>query len=1123
MISKHLPRNSYGFLAVLLASTMWIAGCPETATTGDADTAEIDAAVDTGGDGEAQDVLADEGADVQPDDTATEPDYNDDYVPSQGGFLYPCDTNDECNSGFCIDGPEGKVCSKTCSNFCEVRGWSCRQDVSAAGVLFLCQPSFPTLCDPCRSNDDCVTDKDNTPHRCVPRGDSGAFCGGACKADDDCPDDYLCSTIVDIDGAVSSQCVTKEGAECSCSAGATIRGASTECSITVAEGKCLGERSCEEGTGLTACDAEQPQEEICNGVDDNCNDLVDETFQSVACPQTNPFGTCEGVTVCNGAAGESCNAPIPAEEVCDGVDNNCDGVIDEEGLTGCTEYYVDVDGDGFGVDGDTRCLCAPAAPYAATKIGDCDDGKAIVNPDATETCNGLDDDCDGTIDGGTANACIQFYSDVDGDGFGDPNDASCLCAPTGVYTTTDNTDCAPADGDISPAQSEICDGADNDCDGDTDEAGAGGCALFFADTDGDTYGNPADFACLCAAADPYVATQGGDCDDNEAALNPSLPETCGDSIDNDCDGDIDEANADGCVIYYGDNDNDGFGLIGDAQCLCAPVDPHDATEAGDCNDSNVDVKPMAAEICDGLDNNCDGVVDEPGTPGCTDYFLDTDGDTYGVGTSQCLCSPLGAFTASGAGDCDDTDPSAKPGNPEICNGKDDNCNGDTDEADAAGCTVYYIDVDDDDYGVASSGQCLCATAGDRTATQIGDCNDALNTVNPDVVEGCDAVDNDCDGGVDEGCGLPTIGWPTAGYDSRRTGHSMLTDVADTTPSVTWQQTLPTGGWSVRNSPVVTDNGDVIVSANTGIYRLAQADGSILSSAVLPAAIYPYAGPTLRTGGTVVVGAGSHLLLLSPSLEKLWDVDLGSTLVSTPIVDPNGVIYVVSASALHAVGSDGVQLWSETVTNNATTPSHPAIGINGRIYFTTSDHTVYAFDPAAAAGSRQVFASNPAPGPTEPVHGSVVISEIATIYAAFDQTIYGLSIAGTTVFSQDTGVTSRAGLAIHNTGFICCNPIEYVWMSAAGNAPLYRSSIDLIPAGNTGNVNKSGSARTSTLVFDRDGDVLVGSSNGLRAFAQSQADKWSFAPTGVGAVEGSVALDSGAVIFGDSNSTIYYAE
>jgi hypothetical protein len=1122
-----MPSHSFCLAAATCA--LLFAGCAETGPQAGADVEAVD--VPIAGD-EIADATPDDVGDATEDaiplddgDADVEEEPPEAHVPTPGGYLYPCVEDDDCDSGFCIASPQGPVCTKTCSDSCDVIGWLCPQEITADGVLFLCQPSYPSLCDPCERNDDCVTASDHTPHRCIPVGDAGAFCGTLCAEDTDCPDGYGCSTVVDIDGAVSKQCVTADGSECQCSAAASASSASTVCSVTNADGSCTGLRSCVAEAGLSACDAPVPQPEICNGVDDNCNSLVDETFESTPCPRTNEFGTCDGVTLCDGVNGERCEATTPAPEVCDAVDNDCDGETDPVDTPGCTVYYADADGDGFGLEDNTLCLCAPAGSHTATEIGDCDDSKMLVNPGATETCNGVDDDCDGQVDAGTISGCSVFHADADGDGFGAPDDSACLCTPAAPYTTTDNTDCAPGDGAVSPAAAEICgDGTDNDCDGATDEAGAAGCTVYFADADADTFGDTTDFACLCAPQAPYVVVIGGDCNDDDPQLSPALPEACGDGIDNDCDGAIDEPNTEGCVVYYLDADSDGAGIIGDAQCLCAPTDPYDATAHGDCADDDPEINPGAVEVCDGWDNDCDGVVDNPNTDGCTEYYLDSDGDTFGVGEPLCLCAPLGAITAAGVGDCDDTDPSANPDAAEICNGKDDSCDGVTDEPGATGCSVFYTDVDDDTFGVDGTDVCLCAAVGDSTATTAGDCDDALAAVKPGATEVCDAADNNCDGAFDEGCGLPTLGWPTAGFDSRRTGHTMLTDVPNGVPSLAWSTTLPSGGWSIRNSPVTTTGGDVIVSAADGVYRLAQVDGAVLASATLPAEIYPYAGPTLRFGGTVVVGAGSHMTLLTSDLTVLWQTDLGSPLVSTPIVDPNGNIYVVSASALHRVGPDGVHEWAEPAANDADTPSHPAIGINGRIYFTTSDHRIMAIDPAKPAGERVVFSVQPGGGLlAEPVHGSVVLSEIATVYAAFGDTIYGLSIAGTTLFERDLSQVTRAGLAIHNTGYQCCNPVEFVWYSAAGSAPLLRSNIDLAASGGTGAVNKSDSARTSTPVFDRDGDVLIGTELGIRAFRQNQSNKWTWQPADVGAVEGGVVVDGGAVIFGDDNSTVYYGQ
>ncbi|MEM2121340.1 MAG: MopE-related protein [Candidatus Woesearchaeota archaeon] len=111
------------------------------------------------------------------------------------------------------------------------------------------------------------------------------------------------------------------------------------------------------------------------------------------------------------------------------------------------------------------------------------------------------------------------------------------------------------------------------------------------------------------AYDAVECPSGNDCDDNNAAVNPGVTEICGNGIDDNCDGQVDEENALGCVNYYFDNDNDGFG-INDYKCLCLPAEKYTATQNSDCDDTNPNVNPEVKEICDGIDNNCNSQIDE---------------------------------------------------------------------------------------------------------------------------------------------------------------------------------------------------------------------------------------------------------------------------------------------------------------------------------------------------------------------------------------------------------------------------------------------------------------------------------------------------------------------------------
>ena len=168
-----------------------------------------------------------------------------------------------------------------------------------------------------------------------------------------------------------------------------------------------------------------------------------------------------------------------------------------------------------------------------------------------------------------------------------------------------------------------------------------------------------------------------------------------------------------------------------------------------------------SESCNSKDDDCDNSIDEPNAIGCTVYYLDADIDTYGVmGSTQCLCTPKYPYTATVAGDCNDSDGTVNPAMTEACNGKDDNCNNIIDEEDATGCALYYHDEDNDTYGVTTDSKCLCSGVDPYDTTSNGDCNDAVDTTYPGALEMCDGVDNDCDngtpgGGIDEDYDLGT--------------------------------------------------------------------------------------------------------------------------------------------------------------------------------------------------------------------------------------------------------------------------------------------------------------------------------------------------------------------------------
>ena len=165
-------------------------------------------------------------------------------------------------------------------------------------------------------------------------------------------------------------------------------------------------------------------------------------------------------------------------------------VLLSAGCSGDTKETGEPDGDGDG--------------YSAAE--DCDDGNAAINPGATELCDGVDNNCENGIDEDTAEDAATWYADSDGDSYGDSADSVNACeAPAGYVT--DNTDCDDSRDDVNPAGTEVCDDADSDedCDGnadDDDAQGADGQSSWYADSDGDSYGNAADSVNACEARYP---------------------------------------------------------------------------------------------------------------------------------------------------------------------------------------------------------------------------------------------------------------------------------------------------------------------------------------------------------------------------------------------------------------------------------------------------------------------------------------------------------------------------------------------------------------------------------------------------------------------------------------------
>jgi len=423
---------------------------------------------------------------VAPQDTVTPVDTVepvDTGPPPEGGFLWPCDDEADCDSGWCVASPTGLVCSKTCLENCPT-GWRCA-GVSRSGhdVEYVCLNATATLCQPCRDNVACNAGVPSIADRCVSYGDAGSFCGVACAEDGDCPAGYGCAEMTSVGGQPTRQCKPLSGS-CECNPSGVALGMSTDCRFTNEHGTCGGARGCAAG-GLTACAGSGASAEACNGVDDDCDGVVDEDIPGEACVVEDEGAACPGETRCVDGA-MACVGRSPTPEECNGRDDDCNGVTDDG--------FPDVDDDG-----QADCVDPDDDDDGALDSDDCAPLDATIYPGAAEACNGEDDDCDGKTDEEGASGCTPWLRDADGDGHGSTAQARCLCGPDevtrDVVAGSAGDDCDDLVPTVFLGAPEVCNGVDEDCDSETDEgvlSPCGGCSPVCLMNAGGDDGEPLD-------------------------------------------------------------------------------------------------------------------------------------------------------------------------------------------------------------------------------------------------------------------------------------------------------------------------------------------------------------------------------------------------------------------------------------------------------------------------------------------------------------------------------------------------------------------------------------------------------------------------------------------------------
>ncbi|MGA1223363.1 MAG: MopE-related protein, partial [Phycisphaerales bacterium] len=512
-------------------------------------------------------------------------------------------------------------------------------------------------------------------------------------------------------------------------------------------------------------------DEDCDERDDDGDGLIDEdlpTYTYYPDADADGFGdgrtyivSCspvapEGYVAVNGDCNDADAAVYPgAVETCAdlAIDNDCDGDTSEEEASDRTAFYADADADGFS-GSNTALFCTQPEGYAATDEGDCNDADALVYPGAGETCADLatDNDCDGDTSEEEAGDRTTFYADGDADGFSGSETALFCTQPEG-YAATDEGDCNDADASVNPGAAELCAdlAIDNDCDGDTSEEEASDRTAFYADADADGFSG-SNTALFCMQPEGYAATDEGDCDDADALVYPGAAESCADlAVDNDCDGDMSDAEASDTTDYFVDADQDGFGA-GAATPSCSPIEGSVAN-ADDCDDTDGATYPGAAELCAnlGTDNDCDGVNTEEEASDRSTFYQDADGDGFTASTTGLFCSAPAGYEATDEGDCNDADVAVFPGAPELCTnlGIDNDCDGVNDEEEATDRVTFYADGDGDGFSGSTTGL-FCLQPEGFEPTDEGDCDDSNATVYPGATEICDDLDNDCNKAIDDG-------------------------------------------------------------------------------------------------------------------------------------------------------------------------------------------------------------------------------------------------------------------------------------------------------------------------------------------------------------------------------------
>ena len=380
------------------------------------------------------------------------PDIGPQCLPGEGCFLDPCDENGDCQSGWCVDHLGEGVCTVPCSDECPA-GWSCQQVAGTApDLVFVCVSDFANLCRPCAGGADCKS-VGGAEDVCLDYGQEGSFCGGSCTADEDCPLDFSCAQASTVDGISTQQCAADAGT-CPCTQKAVALSLWTPCTSTGPFGTCPGKRVCTV-EGLSDCDAALPAEEICNGLDDDCDGDIDEP----ALTEGSLKELCDDENSCTKdscvGAGGCTNTPLELGECVDGdvctVGDHCQNgqcvglpiICDDNNP--CTDDACD--GLGGCASTNNTAACDDGQPCTVTDVcsnGQCGGFTIACDCQTNGDCAALEDGdlCNGTLICDTS--ALPYQCVVDPASISD-----CPEPPAGPDAICLQTKCDPDSGDCT--------------------------------------------------------------------------------------------------------------------------------------------------------------------------------------------------------------------------------------------------------------------------------------------------------------------------------------------------------------------------------------------------------------------------------------------------------------------------------------------------------------------------------------------------------------------------------------------------------------------------------------------------------------------------------------------------